>query len=59
MSSLPYTEVEAATINHITIVSEVVDQHSTQRHQTENHLLTFSEEVIETSDWVMIHNADI
>ena len=44
MSLLPYVEVEAATINHITIVSEVVEQHSTQRKQTENHLLQFSEE---------------
>ena len=44
MSALPYYEVEASTINHITIVSEVVEQHSTQRHQTENHLLKFSEE---------------
>ena len=44
MSQLPYSEVEAATINHITIVSEVVEQHGTQRQQTENHLLTFSEE---------------
>ena len=44
MSALPYSEVEAATVNHITIVAEVVDQHSTQRHQTEDHLLKFSEE---------------
>ena len=56
MSSLPYTEVEAATINHITIVSEVVEQHSTQRHQTENHLRTFSEEVILYSDRPIVHN---
>ena len=58
MSCLPYAEVEAATINHITIVSEVVEQHSTQRHQTENHLRTFSEEVRPTTDWLTIHITD-
>ena len=59
MSCLPYNEVEAATINHITIVSEAVEQHSTQRHQTENHLRTFSEEVMPNSDWLTIHNTDL
>ena len=44
MSQLPYSEVEAATMNHISIVWEVVEQHGTQREQTENHLLKFSEE---------------
>ena len=55
MSCLPYAEVEAATINHITIVSEVVEQHSTQRHQTENHLRTFSEEVILKTDFILAY----
>jgi WD40 repeat protein len=44
LSQLPFSEVEASTISHITIVSEVVDQHETQRQQTENHMLKFSEE---------------
>ena len=44
---------DSYTINHITIVSEVVEQHSTQRHQTENHLRTFSEEVILKTDFML------
>ena len=44
LSNLHFSEVEAAILNHITIVSEVVDQHETQRKQTEHHMLTYSEE---------------
>ena len=44
LSNLQFSEVEAAVLNHISIVSEVVDQHETQRKQTEQHMLTYSEE---------------
>ena len=44
LSSLPWAEVEAATVSHVTVVAEVVAQHATQRQQTENHLLQFSQE---------------
>jgi hypothetical protein len=41
---LPLPEVEAAIVNHINIVAEVVEQHGAQREQTEHHLLKFTEE---------------
>ena len=44
LSNLQFSEVEAAVLNQITIVSEVVEQHETQRKQTEQHMLTYSEE---------------
>ena len=49
LSSLPLAEVEAAVLNHIAIVSEVVEQHGTQRQQTEHHMLKFTEE-----EWLFI-----
>ena len=43
-SLLPVADVEAATLSHIAIVREVVEQHETQRQQTEHHMLKFTEE---------------
>jgi hypothetical protein len=44
LSNLPRAVVEHATINHIAIVKDVVDQHYRNRHQTDQHMLIYVEE---------------
>ena len=43
-SNISFAEVEVAVQNHLMIVSDVVDQHNSQRNQTQHHMLTYSEE---------------
>ena len=43
-SRLPRAIVEQATLSHISIVKEVVEQHYRNRSQTDSHLLKYMEE---------------
>jgi hypothetical protein len=44
-SSLPRSVVEQATLNHIAIVKEVVEQHYRSRSQTDQHMLKYTQEL--------------
>ena len=51
LSNISHGEVEDATMHHLSIVKDVVEQHYLNRHQTDQHLLFYVEE-----EWVRIEH---